>query len=236
MNEADPIVEGASSDPEVALMLRVRDDDALAFEYLVDRFQRKIIRFMMGWTRNPEQAEDLAQEVFLRVYKSRKNYVPTAKFSTWLYRIAHNVASNHLRDKSVRREYQLSKAEYTSSSGLLLENIAVSPSGYHPTRRLDHEERSKVILLALEALGERQRTAILLSKFEGMSYQEIGETMGLTVQAVKSLLMRARVNLKNLLEPYLMDGTVPSRNPEEHPTGGDSEEGRDDGIEETELE
>jgi RNA polymerase sigma-70 factor (ECF subfamily) len=76
-------------------------------------------------------------------------------------------------------------------------------------RKLDHEERSKIILLALDALGERQRTAILLSKFEGMSYQEIGETMGLSVQAVKSLLMRARVNLKNLLDPYLQQGFVP---------------------------
>jgi len=190
-------------------MLRVKEDDAIAFEFLVDRFQRKIIRFMNGWTRSAEQAEDLAQEVFLRIYKSRKTYLPTAKFSTWIYRIAHNVASNHIRDVSVRREYQLSKAESGSTSGLLLENIAVSPSGYQPTRNMDHQERSRVILLALEALGERQRTAILLSKFEGMSYQEIGETMGLTVQAVKSLLMRARVNLKNLLEPYLQEGLVP---------------------------
>lgn len=190
-------------------MLRVKDDDALAFEMLIDRFQKKIIRFMNGWTRSAEQAEDLAQEVFLRVYKSRKNYLPTAKFSTWLYRIAHNVASNHLRDNAARREYQLSKAENTSTSGLVLENIAVAPSGYQPVRKLDHEERSKIILLALDALGERQRTAILLSKFEGMSYQEIGETMGLTVQAVKSLLMRARVNLKNLLDPYLQEGVVP---------------------------
>jgi RNA polymerase sigma-70 factor (ECF subfamily) len=197
------------SDPDVALMLRVKQDDAVAFEYLVDRFQRKIVRFMHGWTRNAEHAEDLAQEVFLRVYKSRKTYVPTAKFSTWLYRIAHNVAANHVRDLSIRKEYQLSKAENGSSSGLLLENIAISPSGYQPTRNMDHQERSRVILLALEALGERQRTAILLSKFEGMSYQEIAETMGLTVQAVKSLLMRARVNLKNLLEPYLQEGLVP---------------------------
>jgi RNA polymerase sigma-70 factor (ECF subfamily) len=85
---------------------------------LIDGFQKKIIRFMNGWTRSSEQAEDLAQEVFLRVYKSRKNYLPTAKFSTWLYRIAHNVASNHLRDNSSRREYQLSKSENTSTSGL----------------------------------------------------------------------------------------------------------------------
>jgi len=193
-------------------MLRVKEDDAMAFELLVDRFQRKIVRFMNGWTRNAEQAEDLAQEVFLRVYKSRKNYMPTAKFSTWLYRIAHNVASNHVRDSALRREYQLSKAENSSTAGLVLENIAIAPSGFQPIRRLDNEERSQIILHALEALGERQRTAILLSKFEGMSYQEIGDTMGLTVQAVKSLLMRARVNLKNLLEPYIEEGTVPAGN------------------------
>ncbi|MEI6527502.1 MAG: sigma-70 family RNA polymerase sigma factor, partial [Planctomycetota bacterium] len=180
-----------------------------------------IIRFMSGWTRNAEQAEDLAQEVFLRIYKSRKTYLPTAKFSTWLYRIAHNVASNHVRDISARREYQLSKAENGSTSGLLLENIAVSPSGFQPTRNMDHQERSRIIIVALEALGERQRTAILLSKFEGMSYQEIGETMGLTVQAVKSLLMRARVNLKNLLEPYMQEGLVPGTEPNAEDTNDD---------------
>lgn len=191
-------------------MLRVKEDDALAFEMLIDRFQKKIVRFMSGWTRSPEQAEDLAQEVFLRVYKSRKNYMPTAKFATWLYRIAHNVASNHVRDSALRREYQLSKAENSSTAGMLIENIAVAPSGFQPVRKLDREERSQVVLMALEALGERQRTAILLSKFEGMSYQEIADTMGLTVQAVKSLLMRARVNLKNLLEPYIQDGSTTS--------------------------
>jgi RNA polymerase sigma-70 factor (ECF subfamily) len=218
-SSSDPV-----SDPDVALMLRVKEDDAVAFEFLVDRFQRKIIRFMCGWTRSADLAEDLAQEVFLRIYKSRKTYVPTAKFSTWLYRIAHNVASNHVRDVSVRREYQLSKAENGSTSGLLLENIAVSPSGYQPTRNMDHQERSRVIMVALEALGERQRTAILLSKFEGMSYQEIGETMGLTVQAVKSLLMRARVNLKNLLEPYLHEGLVPgSESSDEDDSQGDND-------------
>jgi RNA polymerase sigma-70 factor (ECF subfamily) len=217
------------SDPDVALMLRVKEDDAVAFEMLVDRFQRKIIRFMNGWTRSAEQAEDLAQEVFLRIYKSRKTYLPTAKFSTWLYRIAHNVASNHVRDVSVRREYQLSKAGNGSTSGLLLENIAVSPSGYQPTRNMDHQERSRVILIALEALGERQRSAILLSKFEGMSYQEIGETMGLTVQAVKSLLMRARVNLKNLLEPYLQKGLIPG-------TDLEADEGTDENDDQLGLE
>lgn len=219
--QSDQPGSGFNSDPDVVLMLRVKEDDAVAFEFLVDRFQRKIIRFMSGWTRNAEQAEDLAQEVFLRIYKSRKTYLPTAKFSTWLYRIAHNVASNHVRDISARREYQLSKAGNGSTSGLLLENIAVSPSGFQPTRNMDHQERSRIIIVALEALGERQRTAILLSKFEGMSYQEIGETMGLTVQAVKSLLMRARVNLKNLLEPYMQEGLVPGTEPNAEDTNDD---------------
>ena len=190
-------------------MLRVRDDDAIAFEMLVDRHQSKIQRFMLGWVNNIQYSEDLAQDVFLRVFKARKTYVPTAKFTTWLYRIANNIASNHIRDNANRREFQLSKGENTSSAGLIIENIAIAPSGFQPSRRFDHSERSNVILRGLQALGERQRTALMLSKFEGMSYQEISETMGLSVQAVKSLLSRARVNLKNLLDPYIADGLLP---------------------------
>jgi RNA polymerase sigma-70 factor (ECF subfamily) len=179
-------------------MLRVRDDDAVAFEMLIDRHQGKIIRFMQGWVSNVQQAEDLAQEVFLRVFKARKSYVPTAKFTTWMYRIAHNIASNYLRDSSHRKEYQLSKGENSSSGDMLLENVAVAPSGFHPARPLDTAERSSIVLQSLQALGERQRTAIMLSKFEGLS-----------VQAVKSLLSRARGNLKNLLEPYIDLGLTP---------------------------
>ncbi|MBU6174843.1 MAG: sigma-70 family RNA polymerase sigma factor, partial [Planctomycetes bacterium] len=181
-----------------------------AFELLIDRHQGKIIRFMQGWVANVQQAEDLAQDVFLRVFKARKTYVPTAKFTTWLYRIAHNIASNYLRDSSHRREYQISKGDSESTTGLLIENIAVAPSGFQPSRSIDQSEKSTVVLQALQALGERQRTAIMLSKFEGMSYQEIADTMGLSIQAVKSLLSRARVNLKNLLEPYLMSGSPPT--------------------------
>jgi len=208
-NSLNPL-ENAAADPDVGLMLRVRDDDALAFELLIDRHQGKIQRFMQGWVRNVQQAEDLAQDVFLRVYKARKTYLPTAKFTTWLYRIANNIASNHVRDTSHRREYQLSQSENGSTSQLIIENIAVAPSGFQPSRRIDQTERSSVVLQALQALGERQRTALMLSKFEGMSYQEISETMGLSVKAIKSLLSRARVNLKNLLEPYVASGLSPT--------------------------
>lgn len=205
-------------------MLRVRDDDAIAFELLIDRHQGKIVRFMQGWVSSFEQAEDLAQEVFLRVYKARKNYMPTAKFTTWLYRIANNVASNHVRDNALRREYQLSKAENSSTAGLIIENIAVAPSGFQPSRRIDQTERSAMILQALQALGERQRMALMLSKFEGMSYQEISDTMGLSVQAIKSLLSRARVNLKNLLEPYVNDGITPDSSSSRANSASDDDE------------
>ena len=201
-------------------MLRVRDDDAFAFEILVDRHQGKIQRFMQGWVRNVQQSEDLAQDVFLKVYKARKSYVPTAKFTTWLYRIANNVASNHVRDSSHRREYQLSQSENDSTSQLVLESIAVAPSGFQPSRPMERLERSEAVMLALQALGDRQRTALMLSKFEGMSYAEISETMGLSEKAVKSLLSRARVNIKSLLEPYITSGLPPgSPVPIENETG-----------------
>ncbi len=216
LSDPTPNAAGHDVDPDVLLMLRVRDDDevaAAAFGMLVDRHQGKIIRFMQGWVTNVQQAEDLAQDVFLRVFKARKTYAPTAKFTTWLYRIAHNVASNHLRATSHRKERQLSANEESSSTGGGLENIAVAPSGFHPSRTMDRTERASVVLQALHALSERQRTAIMLSKFEGMSYQEISDTMGLSVQAVKSLLSRARVNLKTLLEPYIETGAPPTADP-----------------------
>jgi RNA polymerase sigma-70 factor, ECF subfamily len=209
LSKSQSSIENANADPDVGLMLRVRDDDAFAFEMLVDRHQSKIQRFMQGWVRNIQQSEDLAQDVFLKVYKARKTYVPTAKFTTWLYRIANNVASNHVRDSSHRHEYQLSKSENSSASQLIIENIAIAPSGFQPSRRIDRLERSEAVLQALQALGDRQRTALMLSKFEGMSYQEISETMGLSVKAIKSLLSRARVNIKNLLEPYIANGLPP---------------------------
>ncbi len=202
-------------DPDVSLMLRVQNDDAVAFEAIIDRYQGKVIRFMQGWVTNVHQAEDLAQDVFLRVFKARKNYAPTAKFTTWLYKIAHNVASNHARRGSTKHEFLLAHQNASEDTGQILESIAIAPSGFHPARKLDKSERANVVLQALHELSERQRMAMMLSKFEGMSYQEIADTMGLSVQAVKSLLSRARVSLKQLLEPYMESGLNPGSDPQE---------------------
>ena len=143
---------------------------------------------------------------FLRVYRARERYVPTAKFSTWLYTITHNVASNSIRKSSRRKEINL----VTSPSGSMpvrpLDTMAKDKSNLMPTRLADQKEMEKVIRDAIQSLGPRQRMAMLLSKYEGMSYNEIAESMELTTQAVKSLLSRARGNLKELLAPYLNSG------------------------------
>ncbi len=207
LNSNEP---SAHVDPDVAIMLRVRDDDAVAFEILVSRFQGRIGRLMLGWVNSQEVAEDLVQEVFLRVFRARKSYQPTAKLTTWIYRIANNVASNAVRDRSRRKEYQIGKVVgTTTTTNVGIEHIALAASGAMPGRLIDTNERAVMVQQAVQALGDRQRMAMMLSKFEGLSYQEIAETMGLSVKAVKSLLSRARVNLKMLLQPYIDEGLMP---------------------------
>ena len=193
-------------DPDVRLMLQVREGSAAAFEALVEKHQKRLVMVLEHLVSDRTQAEDLAQDVFLRVYRARERYVPTAKFSTWLYTITHNVASNSIRKSSRRKEINL----VTSPSGSMpvrpLDTMAKDKSNLMPTRLAAQKEMEMVIREAIQSLGPRQRMAMLLSKYEGMSYNEIAESMELTTQAVKSLLSRARGNLKEALAPYLSSG------------------------------
>lgn len=198
-----------ATDPDVRLMLQVRDDNAAAFEELVVRYQGRLIRVLENIVRSRDRAEELAQDVFLRIYRARKNYAPNAKFSTWLYTIAHNVASNALRSMSRRREVNVTVEQSGVVSIKPLEDMARAPSGLMPTRQLDKAEMAEVVRLAIDSLNERQRMALLLSKFEQMSYADIAQTMELSIQAVKSLLSRARENLRVVLEPYIEEGARP---------------------------
>ncbi len=208
----------AKSDPDVELMLRVRDeDDAMSFKALMDSYQPRLLRVLRHIVGSEGTAEDLVQDVFLRVWRARKNYAPQAKFSTWVFHIAHNVASNSLRDKKRKKEYQLSN-EKDDSAELSLDQMAMASTGAMPVRKLDKKERAEMVRVAVEALNDRQRMALLLCKFEGLSYQEIADTMELSVQAVKSLLSRARVNLKNLLQPYVQSGVLPNSEDEDSVT------------------
>lgn len=197
-------------DPDVRLMLAVRDDNAAAFDELMLRYQNRLVTVLEHLVGRRDQAEDLAQEVFLRVYRARKRYIAGAKFSTWLYTIANHVAANALRSMSRRPEVNLTARPNDSSGVSALEKMALAASGAMPTRQLDKAELRDIVRVALSGLSERQRMAVLLSKFEDMSYADIATTMEMSPQAIKSLLSRARVNLKETLEPYLQNGTRPS--------------------------
>jgi RNA polymerase sigma-70 factor (ECF subfamily) len=204
-------------DPDVRLMLKVRDeDDAASFEELMLRYQNRLLTILEHLMNSREQAEDLAQDVFLRIYRARKTYQPGAKFSTWLFTIANNVARNAKRTLSRRREVNVVATEGSGPMAAHpMEQLAKEASGLMPTRLLDKAEMEQIVRLAMESLNERQRLAVLLSKFEAMSYQEIAETMELSVQAVKSLLSRARGTLRGVLEPYLQEGSLPNGNGKE---------------------
>lgn len=194
-------------DPDVRLMMQVRAGDAAAFTELVERYRNRLLTVLEHLVGNHEQAEDLAQEVFLRVFKASHRYEPGAKFSTWLFTIANNVASNALRSRSRRREVGVPEGNGSDSAPMQLDQLAKAASGAMPTRSLDRAEQAQMVRQAVAALSERQRMALLLAKFEGMSYQDIAQTMDLSVQAIKSLLSRARVNLKEILSPYVEQGT-----------------------------
>ena len=190
-------------------MLQVRDDNAAAFEELVSRYQIRLVSIFENMVGRRSMAEDLAQEVFLRIYRARKRYTAGSRFSTWLYRIAHNVASNARRSLARRREVNVVASSDAEMSAQPLTHMVKEASGLMPTRQLDKVERAQIVRAAMEALNDRQRMALLLSKFEGMSYEEIADSMELSVSAIKSLLSRARVNLKDILSPYIQDGVLP---------------------------
>jgi RNA polymerase sigma-70 factor (ECF subfamily) len=194
-------------DPDVRLMLRVRDGNAAAFEDLVRKYQQRLVGILEHLVGHRQQAEDLAQEVFLRVYRARANYEPRAKFSTWLFTIANNVARNSRRSMS-RRIQTRAAGEGSESSDLPLAEMVQAASGAMPARQLERAEVAELIRLALGSLSERQRLVLLLGKFENMNYDDIAETMGLTRSAVKSLALRARASLKEALEPFVRAGLM----------------------------
>ena len=140
--------------------------------------------------RDDEQRRDVERQ---RLHRARERYEPGAKFSTWLFTIANNVASNALRSRSRRREVGVPEGNGSDSSALQLDQLAKAASGFMPTRALDKAEQAEMVRHAVSSLSERQRMALLLAKFEGMSYQDIAQSMDLSVQAIKSLLSRARV-------------------------------------------
>jgi len=187
-------------------MYRVRADEPGAFEELVELYQQRLVGIMHHLVGNAQEAEDLAQEVFLRVYRARKKYQARSKFSTWLFTIANNLALNSIRSRQRRPSVQLDVSDSGPLGPRPAEQLVHDRSG-PPSQRLQQEELAAVVRRALDGLNERQRMAVVLNKYEDMNYAEIAEVMGLTTKAVKSLLNRARTNLREALTAYIyMDG------------------------------
>ncbi len=195
----------SDDDRDVELMLAVKEQNALAFEELMARNQQNVASLLTHFMGSQDLAEDLTQEVFLRVYKARENYQPSAKFSTWLFRIVHNVALNAMRTRRRHPEVlfgALQSSDSQSGRQITIEETLLAQSGLIPIRALSAKEIQQVVRQAIDSLSVRQREAILLHRFQGMRYDQIGEVMNLSPSAVKSVLCRARLALRDRLAPY----------------------------------
>ena len=186
---------------DAAVMLRVAAGDEASFNYLVQRYHRPMIHFLYRMVHNQSIAEELAQEVFLRVYRARDSYRAEARFTTWLYRIATNLAVNHARDtrheRSAQTVYLDAPDEETGTTPDLAD---VEPT---VEQRLLRDERMAAIRSHVMALPERQRMAVLMHKYQGMDYRQIGEVLKLSESATKSLLFRAYQTLRDKLKDFV---------------------------------
>ncbi len=191
--------DGARSDAEIMLQVKAGDDSA--FEYLVQKYRRPMMNFMFRMAHSSAAAEDLAQEVFLRVYRSRESYEASAKFTTWLYRIATNLAVNHARDtRHERPENTVSLDEPDEDSGRTLDLPDRTPSAEETMVR---RERVAAIRQRVQALPERQRIAVTMHKYQQMDYHQIADVLKLSESATKSLLFRAYETLRDQLKEFV---------------------------------
>jgi RNA polymerase sigma-70 factor (ECF subfamily) len=192
---------GADVETDAGVMLRVKAGDQGAFDYLVQKYRRPMVSFMYRMCHNTAAAEDLAQEVFLRVYRSRENYEASAKFTTWLYRIASNLAVNHARDtKYDRPENTVSLDEPNEETGLTMD---IADSSVSAEEAIVRRERLAAIRQHVQDLPERQRVAVIMHKYQQMDYKQIAKVLKLSESATKSLLFRAYETLRVQLKQYL---------------------------------
>ena len=181
---------------DIELMLRTKAGDDSAFSELMKRHYKGVLNYIYRFTNLKENSEDLAQEVFLRVYRSASKYKPEAKFTTWLYKIATNVSLTHVKKKNTN----ISLDEMNETTGEYKDaNIEISDDIIY------RKEMKNVIFSAMETLPEREKIAIMLCKYEGLSYEETAQVLECTVGAVKAYVHRGRMKLVDKLKPYLTE-------------------------------
>lgn len=181
----------AALEHDAELMLRVKDGDEASFERLLVKYRSSVVSYLYRMVQNQGVAEELAQEVFFRVYRSRASYEPTAKFTTWLFRIATHLALNSLRDHRSERGQESLDEETEQSRG-----IQVVERRHNREQEMVAEARLEEVRRAVAALPEKQRAAVLMHKYQEMDYVQIGAVLGCSTSAVKSLLFRAYETLR----------------------------------------
>jgi RNA polymerase sigma-70 factor (ECF subfamily) len=191
----------AALEPDAELMLRVKEGDSASFERLLGKYRSPVIGYLYRMVQDQGVAEELAQEVFLRVYRARSSYEPAAKFTTWLFRIATHLALNSLRDRRFERGRQS------------LDEVSGDAPAIQLVDRRSNREQELVaeanlleIRQAVAALPEKQRAAVLMHKYQEMDYAQIGAVLGCSTSAVKSLLFRAYETLRGRLSHLAVEG------------------------------
>ena len=185
-------------------MLRVKQGDRAAFEELVEKYKQPVMNLVYRTLRDVDEAEDLAQQVFLQVYKSAGRYKVSARFSTWLFTIARNLCLNELRRRRRHPTESMDAELGAEDSGRLPQFEDTSRPG--PPEALLQVELEEKVEEVLADLPEKQRTALLLCRRQDMSYEDIAEVLGCSLSATKSLIHRARETMKQRLKPYLRTG------------------------------
>lgn len=186
---------------DAEVMIELRNGNMVAFDVLLQKYRKPIVHFMFRMVHNQAVAEELAQEVFLRVYRSRETYRAEARFSTWLYRIATNLGVNHARDTRHERSASTVYLDETDAETGTTPDVAdATPSAEANMLR---RERMNAIRQHVMSLPERQQTAVLMHKYEGMDYKQIGEVLKLSESATKSLLFRAYQTLREKLKDFV---------------------------------
>lgn len=186
-------------DPDTRLMVKFKEGDRSAFEILFEKYHRPILNFCYRFLKDQFDAEEVAQETFIQMYRAAPDYQPLTKFSTWLYTIAKNICLNRLRKGRIDT---LSDIEVMDNEGLLQQD-KLGSSDPTPHQELEQKELAGIVKKAVEGLPESLRLPLILRRYQELSYEEIAQVVGISVTAVKLRLYRARRLLAEALAPYI---------------------------------